>query len=159
MSKTPNVNINRINNNLQISTPINDNIIITKDNNPFNNHKTEIITNLNNQNINNKNNYNKNLINNNLYKNSNNINSNVSYTINKPIQRLYNNNSFYSGVQSKNPQFVFSSEGGKREGTDVTNNAYFDHYYNNTYGSYKEINKQYEDYNKSLVAQNEKFKE
>ena len=29
----------------------------------------------------------------------------------------------------------------------------------NTYGSYKEINKQYEDYNKSLVAQNEKFKE
>ena len=102
MSKTPNVNnLNRLNNNLQISNPIND----------------------------------------------------------KPIQRLYNNNSFYSGVQSKNPQFVFSSEGGKREGTDVTNNAYFDHYYNNTYGSYKEINKQYEDYNKSLVAQNEKFKE
>ena len=29
----------------------------------------------------------------------------------------------------------------------------------NTYGSYKEINKQYEYYNKSLVAQNEKFKE
>ena len=159
LSKTPNVNINRINNNLQISTPINDNIIITKDNNPFNNHKTEIITSSNNQNINNMNNYNKNLINNNLYKNSNNINSNVSYTINKPIQRLYNNNSFYSGVQSKNPQFVFSSEGGKREGTDVTNNAYFDHYYNNTYGSYKEINKQYEYYIKSLVAQNEKFKE
>ena len=102
LSKTPNVNnLNRLNNNLQISNPIND----------------------------------------------------------KPIQRLYNNNSFYSGVQSKNPQFVFSSEGGKREGTDVTNNAYFDHYYNNTYGSYKEINKQYEDYNKSLVAQNEKFKE
>ena len=29
----------------------------------------------------------------------------------------------------------------------------------NTYGSYIEINKQYEDFNKSLVAQNEKFKE
>ena len=29
----------------------------------------------------------------------------------------------------------------------------------NTYGSYKEINKQHEDYNKSLFAQNEKFKE
>ena len=50
MSKTPNVNnLNRLNNNLQISNPING----------------------------------------------------------KPIQRLYNNNSFYSGVQSKNPQFVF----------------------------------------------------
>ena len=45
--------------------------------------------------------YNKNLINNNLYKSSNNINSNVSYTINKPIQRLYNNNSFYSGGKVK----------------------------------------------------------
>ena len=32
------------------------------------------------------------------------------------------------GVQSKNPQLLFSSEWGKREGTDVTNNAYFDHY-------------------------------
>ena len=156
LSKTPNVNNIKMNN-LQITNPIDDKII-TKDNNTFNNHQMKTITSINNLNAHNNNIYDK-KIDRNIYESSNNHNLNRSYIKSEPIQRSYSNSNFYSGIQSKNPQFVFSSEGGKREGTDITNNAYFDHYYNDTYGSYKEINKQYEDYNKSLVAQNEKFKE
>ena len=86
-----------------------------------------------------------------------NINSNLNLNSNLYQQPKYTNNSIYVGVPDKKGQSLLY-EGGRREGTDVTNNAYFDHYYNITYPSYKEINKQYEDYNKSLVAQNQAFK-
>ena len=86
-----------------------------------------------------------------------NLNSNINLNSNLPKQPKYTNNSIYVGVSDKKGQSLLY-EGGRREGTDVTNNAYFDHYYNITYPSYKEINKQYEDYNKSLVAQNQAFK-
>ncbi len=86
-----------------------------------------------------------------------NLNSNENLNSNLQKQPKYTNNSIYVGVSDKKGQSLLY-EGGRREGTDVTNNAYFDHYYNITYPSYKEINKQYEDYNKSLVAQNQAFK-
>ena len=86
-----------------------------------------------------------------------NLNTNINLNSNIPKQPKYTNNSIYVGVSDKKGQSLLY-EGGRREGTDVTNNAYFDHYYNITYPSYKEINKQYEDYNKSLVAQNQAFK-
>ena len=97
--------------------------------------------------------------NNNINTNINsNINTNINTNINSNYQQpKFTNNSIYMGVPDKKGQNLLF-EGGRREGTDVTNNSYFDHYYNITYPSYKEINKQYEDYNKSLVAQNQAFK-
>ena len=172
VNEQQNINVN-INNDNYIQQIPND-IVITKDNNSFDNYQFKSTQNLNStvpndnyiidkntslyrthRNINSSNNINSNY---NLYRN-NNINLNNSYIISKPMQRSFSNNSFYQGVQNKNPQILYTSQRGKREGTDITNDNYFDHYYNNTYGSYKEINKQYEDYNKSLVAQNERFKE
>ena len=49
--------------------------------------------------------------------------------------------------------------GAKRESTDVTNQAIFDKYFNNSYKDYKKINEDYYNYNKQLAEENLRFKE
>ena len=94
----------------------------------------------------------------------NNSFNNYNYKYKNKIDNInneQNNNNYgevYLGLSDKQSQNLLF-EGGKREGTDITNKSYFDRYYNKAYLSYKEINKQYEDYNRSLVQQNLKFRE
>ena len=95
------------------------------------------------------------------------------YSISKEINRTlpdekefinFRNDNFDDYNKSVDPNFYgkkeyFNFEGNKRDGTDVTNKYFYDKYFNPTYQTYKEVNKDYEDYNRNVINQNIKFKE
>ena len=95
------------------------------------------------------------------------------YSISKEINRTlpdekefinFRNDNFDDYNKSVDPNFYgkkeyFNFEGNKRDGTDVTNKYFYDKYFNPTYQTYKEVNKDYEDYNRNIINQNIRFKE
>ena len=95
------------------------------------------------------------------------------YSISKEINRTlpdekeyfnFRNDNFDDYNKNIDPNFnnkkeLFNFEGNKRDGTDVTNKYFYDKYFNPTYQTYKEVNKDYEDYNRNVINQNIKFKE
>ena len=95
------------------------------------------------------------------------------YSISKEINRTlpdekeyinFRNDNFDDYNKSIDPNFynkkeLFNFEGNKRDGTDITNKYFYDKYFNPTYQTYKEVNKDYEDYNRNIINQNIKFKE
>ena len=95
------------------------------------------------------------------------------YSISKEINRTlpdekeyfnFRNDNFDDYNKSIDPNFynkkeLFNFEGNKRDGTDITNKYFYDKYFNPTYQTYKEVNKDYEDYNRNIINQNIRFKE
>ena len=95
------------------------------------------------------------------------------YSISKEINRTlpdekeyfnFRNDNFDDYNKNIDPNFnnkkeLFNFEGNKRDGTDVTNKYFYDKYFNPTYQTYKEVNKDYEDYNRNIINQNIRFKE
>ncbi len=95
------------------------------------------------------------------------------YSISKEINRTlpdekeyinFRNDNFDDYNKSIEPNFynkkeLFNFEGNKRDDTDITNKYFYDKYFNPTYQTYKEVNKDYEDYNRNIINQNIKFKE
>ena len=97
------------------------------------------------------------------------------YSLDKEINRTLPDEKEYNLIRSESDKFdkynesvdpnfygkkeYFNFEGNKRDGTDVTNKYFYDKYFNPTYQTYKEVNKDYEDYNRNIINQNIKFKE